>query len=112
MALAQRLELIEYQLHAHAHELHQFRQRRFVGFRAVGGVDAGARDLGQVAHDLAQIAGQALRIGGAVGAQPVEKAGAPGGQRLGALLDRALIRRESADRSPSAVPDSAATVAS
>jgi hypothetical protein len=61
----------------HAHELGQFRQRRFVGFLAVARIDAGTRDLGQIAHDLAQLSRQALRIGGTAGAKAIQEPGAP-----------------------------------
>src|SRR6202790_1306115 len=91
VSLAQRLQLVEYQLHADAYELGQFRQRGFIGFLAVGRIDAGARDLGQVAHDFAEFSGQALRIGGAAGAPPQGETGTPRGQRLGALLDWPVV---------------------
>jgi len=56
MTLAQRLELIEYQLHPDAHEFHQLRKGRFVGLGGVGIVDIGVGDFGQIADDFAQIA--------------------------------------------------------
>ena len=77
VALAQRFQLVEYQLHAHAHELGEFRQRGLVRLFAVGRIHAGTRDFGQIAHDLAEFSGQALRIGGAAGAKAVQEPGAP-----------------------------------
>src|ERR1700722_9525515 len=64
---AQRLQLVEHQLHADAYELGEFGQGGLVGLFAVGGINAGARDLGQVAYDLAEFSRQTLRIGGTAG---------------------------------------------
>ena len=77
VALAQRLQFVEHQLHAHAYELGEFRQCGFVGLFAVGRIDAGTRDFGQIADDFAELSGQALRIGAAAGAKTVQEPGTP-----------------------------------
>jgi hypothetical protein len=46
-------------------------------------IHAGARDLSQVANDLAGIAGEFLRIGSAAASQPIEKPIAPQTERHG-----------------------------
>src|SRR6185437_15983367 len=91
LPIAQWLQLIEHQLDADAHELDQLGQRRFVRLETVGRIDPGARDLGHVAQDFAQIAGQALRVGSAIDTEAVQETRTPAGQCPRALLDRLIL---------------------
>src|SRR5205823_9451771 len=57
----------------HPHELDQLRVGALVGLQILAGIDPGARDFGEVAHDLAGLARQPGGVRDAAGAQSVEK---------------------------------------
>src|SRR5579863_6011669 len=60
--LAQRQQLLEHHLRRHSDELDQLGIRLLVRFVRVRLVARGARDLGEVAYDLADVAIQALEV--------------------------------------------------
>jgi len=87
-------QLLEQQLDAHPHEFHQLRVGALVRLLLLAGVDPGARDLGEVAHDLPNLPRQLARVRDGTGAQAVEKSLAPPGQRRGACIDRLSVLRQ------------------
>ena len=86
-----RRQLLEQELHSHPHELDQLRVGALVGLQILAGIDPGARDFGEVAHDLAGLARQPGGVRDAAGAQSVEKTLTPFGERRGARIDRFLV---------------------
>ena len=55
-------ELIEHQLHTDPHEFHQLGVGAFVRLGSLFGVHGNVCDLGQVAHDLTDVTGQACFV--------------------------------------------------
>src|SRR5687767_6908581 len=90
-------ELVEGELRARAHELVQLLEIAFCGLASLPGLEPGARDLGKVAQEFADVAVPRGRRIRRARADAVEKPLAPGRQRRNALGERRVVGRQQRD---------------
>ena len=68
---AQRQKLLEHHLRRHAYEFHEFRVGLLVRFIDIGIVASGSRNLGEIADDFPNVAGERAQIRDLTGPQTV-----------------------------------------
>jgi hypothetical protein len=90
---AKRLVLLENELHAYPHELDELGVGVFVGFFGVG-ADTRMRDLGEIAHDLADVSGKAACVVDAGRTEAIQKPLAPLGERRSTRIERVFVTRQ------------------
>src|SRR5262245_1403142 len=88
-------ELVERQLGARAHELAELREVALAGVGLAARLELRARDVGEVAQEFSDVARLRDRGLRGAGADAVEEATAPGGERRDPLAERrGLFRKE------------------
>src|SRR6187402_3697746 len=84
-------QLVERKLGARADELDEFGKVALAGFAAAAWLELRARDVREIAQELADVAGRADRLLRRAGADAIQEAPAPGGQRRDAIGERRFL---------------------